>query len=99
MHLVILQLKTAAPPRYSLLARTCGLKLSEASMASSVPVGPHAWLRVAARARRSVCEKGLSLPAAAAAAAAGRRLVGGTGGGSGSGSFSSETRPGDVWRH
>lgn len=44
-------------------ASTCGLKLSDASMASSVPVGPHAWLRVAARARRSVRENGLSLPA------------------------------------
>ena len=53
--------------------RACGLKLSEASMASSVPVGPHGWLRVAARARRSVCENGLNLPAGRGGSKGGQR--------------------------
>jgi hypothetical protein len=39
-----------------MVAHSVGLWLSSARRASSVPVGPHGWLRVAARALRSVWE-------------------------------------------
>jgi len=42
-------------------AHSLGWWLSSARAASSVPVGPHGWLRVAARALRSVIVKGLKL--------------------------------------